>query len=192
MEDGEHPEDPEREDRKWMRTAGIKRKTVEQEEEETVKYLKTLERTEAKKESQETLEVVEAEVDVNEEEVEWRTEGETQFEEERRLGPGTCREEMNYMVITLGMFGFGMWQEGTSSNRGARTTTKWIDRVEEDADGREFVRWPLVASDFKPRREGPRDELSVAIWSVARVRGKRQDNNAHVHRREASALQREM
>ena len=71
-------EGPEREDGKWMRTEGNKRKTVEEEEDsilrKTVKFLKTLERTEAKKESEERLEVVElAEVEVNEEEVEWRT-----------------------------------------------------------------------------------------------------------------------
>ena len=33
---GEHPEDPERENGKWMRTEGIKRKTVEEEEGEHV------------------------------------------------------------------------------------------------------------------------------------------------------------
>ena len=70
-----------------MWTEENKRKTVEEEEEsmlrKTVKYLNTLERTEANKESEETLGEVElAEVEVNEEEVEWRTEGETQFEEE--------------------------------------------------------------------------------------------------------------
>ena len=60
-----------REDGRWMRTEGNERKTVEEEEES-----KTLERTEAKKESEETLEGVElAEVEVNDEEVEWRTEG---------------------------------------------------------------------------------------------------------------------
>ena len=75
-----YPEDPVRDDGKWMRTEGNKRKIVEEEEEsmsrKTVKYLKTVERTEAKKESEETLEVVElAEVEVNEEEVEWSIEG---------------------------------------------------------------------------------------------------------------------
>ena len=46
-----------------MRMEGNKRKTVEEEKEsmlrKTVKYLKTLERTEAKKEAEETQEVVE-------------------------------------------------------------------------------------------------------------------------------------
>ena len=50
-----------------------------------MKYLKTLDRTAAKRESEETLEVVElAEVEENEEEVGWRTEGETQLEEDGR------------------------------------------------------------------------------------------------------------
>ena len=75
---GERREDPEREDGKWMRTEGNKRKTVEEEDEsmlrKTVLSLKMLERTEPKKESEETQEVVElAEVEVNEGEVEWRT-----------------------------------------------------------------------------------------------------------------------
>ena len=65
-----------------MRTEGNKRKTVEEVEEsmlrKTVTYLKMLEGTEAKKESEDTLEVAEE----NEEEVGWRTEGETLFEEQ--------------------------------------------------------------------------------------------------------------
>ena len=64
----------------------VKRKTVEEEEEcksRTPLDLKTLVRTEAKKECEVTLEVVElAEMEVDEEEVEWRTEGEAQFQEE--------------------------------------------------------------------------------------------------------------
>ena len=69
-----------------MSTEGNKRKTVEEEEESmlrnTVKYLKTLVRTEAKKESEKKLERVElTEVEVNEE-VEWRSEEEAQLEEE--------------------------------------------------------------------------------------------------------------
>ena len=68
--------------------------------------LKTLVRTEAKKECEVTLEVVElAEMEVDEEEVEWRTEGEAQFQEEGGdLDPEQVRqrreEEMNYMVKT--------------------------------------------------------------------------------------------
>ena len=86
--DGEHREDPEREDGKWIRTVGNNRKTVEGEVEsmlrKTVKYRKTLERADAQKESEETLAAVEvAEVEVNEEEeVQWRTEGGAKFKEE--------------------------------------------------------------------------------------------------------------
>ena len=56
----------------------------------TVKYLQTLERTEAKKESEETPAVVElAAVEENEEEVGWRAGGETKLEEEGGdLDPG--------------------------------------------------------------------------------------------------------
>ena len=71
-----------------------------------MKYQKALARAEAKKESQETQEVVE----VNEEKAGWRTEGVTQVEEEGGdLDPKQVRqgvEEMTYMIKTLGMFGF--------------------------------------------------------------------------------------
>ena len=92
--DGEHPEDPEREDGNWMRTEGNKRKTVEEEEESmlrnTLKYLKTSERAEAKKESEERQEVLELpEVEVNEE---WRAEGGTQFEEGDDRDPEQVRQ----------------------------------------------------------------------------------------------------
>ena len=57
---GKQLQDPEGADGKWVWTEENKRKTVEEEEEsmlrKTVKYLNTLERTEAKKESEETLE----------------------------------------------------------------------------------------------------------------------------------------
>ena len=86
---------------------------IEKEEEststKTVKYVKTLERAEAKKGSEETQEVVElAQVEVNEEDVEWRTEGEAQYEEEGGdLDPEQVRQgredKMNHMVETLGM-----------------------------------------------------------------------------------------
>ena len=45
----------------------------------------------------------------------------------------------------------------------APTTTKRIDRVKKDDDGREFVRCRRVARNVKPRREGPRDDLFVAM-----------------------------
>ena len=115
--DGEHLEDPDRDKGQSMRTEGNKLQTVEEEEESmsrnTVKYLKTLERTEAKKESEETLEEMQlAGVEVNEEEVEWRAEGETVRGRGGDLNPEqqvrqSREEEMNYMVRTLGMFEFG-------------------------------------------------------------------------------------
>ena len=78
----EHPEDPERDDGKWMRTDGNKRKAAEESEEsrlrKTVRYLKELDKMENKEESGKTQEVVEvAEVEVNEEEEEWTTEEES-------------------------------------------------------------------------------------------------------------------
>ena len=88
-------------------------------------------------------------VEVNVEEVERRTEGETQVEEEGcDLDPEQVRqgrEEMNYMVKTLGMLVFGSWEEATSKTGKVPTTTKWIDRVKKNDDGREFVRCRLVA-----------------------------------------------
>ena len=55
------------------------------------------------------------------------------------------------------------WQGATSKAFKAPTKTKWIDRVKKDDDGREFVRCRLVTRDFKPRREGPRDDLFGAM-----------------------------
>ena len=40
----------------------------------------------------------------------------------------------------LAMFMFGSWRELTSKAGKAPTTTKKIDRVTKDDDGREFVR----------------------------------------------------
>ena len=77
----EHPEDRERDDGKWKRTHGSKRKAGEESEvsrlRKTVRYLKELDMMENKKESGKTQEVVEvAEVEVNEEEEGWMTEEE--------------------------------------------------------------------------------------------------------------------
>ena len=35
--------------------------------------------------------------------------------------------------------------------------------MKKDDDGRAFVRCRLVARDFKPRREGPRDDMFAAM-----------------------------
>ena len=109
----EHPEDPERDDGKWMRTDGNKRKAGEESAGlERLRYLKELDKMENKEESGKTQEVVEvAEVEVNEEEEEWTTEEEPQRGDELGdLDPEQVRqgreEEMNYMVKTLKMFEF--------------------------------------------------------------------------------------
>ena len=43
------------------------------------------------------------------------------------------------------------------------TTTKQVDRVKKDDDVRTFVRCRLVARDFEPKHEGPRDDLFAAM-----------------------------
>ena len=68
------------------------------------------------------------EVEVNEEEVDWRTEGETQKEEaggdfDRDHVRQGREEEMNCMVKTLRMFEFGSWEEGTFKADKVPTTT---------------------------------------------------------------------
>ena len=141
-----------------MMSAGNKRKRVEEEEDSMLRkteYLKTSEKAEAK-ESEGTQEIVQlAEV----EEVERRMEGETPVRERSgvtwipSMSDGR-EDELNYMVKT---------QCGSSKVCKAPTTTKWIDRVKKDDDGREFVRCRLVARYFKSRREGPRDELFAAM-----------------------------
>ena len=78
-----------------------------------VKYFKTLERIDPKKESEEAQEVVDlAEVRVNEDEIEWSTEEEAVFEEEGgdldlEQGRQGREKEMNYIVKTFGMFESG-------------------------------------------------------------------------------------
>ena len=69
---------------------------------------------------------------------------------------------MNYMVKTLKMFEFGSWDDATSTTSKMPTTTKWVDRAKKDDSGKMFVRCRLVARDFKPKHEGPRDDLFAA------------------------------
>ena len=100
-----------------------------------------------------------AELAVTEEEIEWRTEGEAQFEQERNnmnLEQGR-EEEMNDMLKTLGMFEFGSWAEATPK-AGPKA-----GKVKKDDDGREVVRCRTSARDFKLRREGARDDLFAAM-----------------------------
>ena len=77
------------------------------------------------------------------------------------------------MIKTLGMFEFGSWKDATcefGSWKDATlkagkmpTTTKCVDQVKKDEDGRTFVRCRLVARDFQPLYEGPRDDLFAAL-----------------------------
>ena len=40
---------------------------------------------------------------------------------------------------------------------------KWVDLAKKDDNGKTFVRCRLVARVFKPKREGPRDDLFAAM-----------------------------
>ena len=176
-----HPEDPERDDGKWMRTDGNERKAGEESEEsrlrQTVRYLKELDKMENKKESGKVQEVVEvAEVEVNEEEEEWMTEEESRpGDEGGDLDPKQVRqgweEELNYMVKTLRMFEFGTWEDATSRTSKMATTTKWVDRAQKDDNGKMFVRCRLVARDLKPKRQGRRDDLLAAMPPLEAQKG---------------------
>ena len=60
------------------------------------------------------------------------------------------------------MFEFGSCEEATKAGKAA-TSTKWIDQVKKNDDGREFVRCRLVSRRFKPRRKSPMDDLFAAV-----------------------------
>ena len=156
-----------------MRTDGNKRKAGEESEEsrlrKTLRSLKELDNKENKKESGKTQEIVEvAEVEVNEEEEDWMTEEEPrQGDEGGDLDPVQVRqgreEEMNYMVKTLKMLEFGSWEVATSRTSKTPTTSKSFDRAKKDDTGETFVRCRLVTRDFKPKRQGLRDDLFAAM-----------------------------
>ena len=146
--DGKHPENPQREDGKWMRTEGNKRKTVEEEKEsvlrKTVKNLLTWERAEEKTDSEEKKVVVDlAEVEVNEEEVEWRTVGETQCaQEDGDLDPEQVRQGREEEMSTKGQDAgdVRVWfveRSDVESGQGSDHDEK--DRLMKN-DVREFVR----------------------------------------------------
>ena len=103
------------------------------------------------------------------EEGEWKSdEGQAQLERDGEdLDPEQVsqgqEEEENCMVKTLEIFGFGSWEDATSKASKLPTTTEWVGRVQKDDGGREFARCRLVARVFKPRREGPRDDLFAAM-----------------------------
>ena len=92
-------------------------------------------------------------------------------------------EEVEYMVNTLKMFEFGSEEEAWARGGKRPTTTKWVEGWKADEQGGRFVRSRLVGRDFKPRREGARDDLfasmppleakKVLFRIVAGVRGQR-------------------
>ena len=111
------------------------------------------------------------------------------------------------MVKSLVTFEFGAWQESTSKGGKAPTTTKWIDRVKKDDDGRESVRCRVVAREVKPRREDPKYDFvrgdataggkGSTVCILCRVHEKRRKTGSgrseiRVHRRKKNTLQREM
>ena len=153
---------------RWKQEEGRRRERGVQAEKDC-EILERIGQDGKKKESGKTQEIVEvAEVEVNEEEEEWMTEEEPrQGDEGGDLDPEQVRqgreEEMNYMVKMLKMFELGSWEDATSRTNKMPTTTKWVDRAKKDDTGKTFVRCRLVARDFKPKREGPRDDLFAAM-----------------------------
>ena len=109
------------------------------------------------------------------------------------------------MAKKLGMTGLGATRR--PSLRGKETTsTKWVEGKKRDDDGNKLVRCRLVGRDFKPRHEGPREDLCVAMppleakkvlfAMVAGARGRRRRKGPlrdedHVHRRQEGPLERE-
>ena len=61
------------------------------------------------------------------------------------------------------MFEFGSSEDATSRTSKMPATTKRVDRAKKDDFGKTFARCRLVARDFKPKREGPRDDLFAAM-----------------------------
>ena len=74
------------------------------------------------------------------------------------------REETDFMAKRLNMFEFGTREEALEKSGGKLpTTTRWVDTKKANDDGGMFVRSRLVGRDFKPRREGPRDDLFASM-----------------------------
>ena len=61
------------------------------------------------------------------------------------------------------MLEFESWEETTSKAGKMHTTTKRVDRNKKDDNGKTFVRYRLVARDFKLKHEGPSDDLFAAM-----------------------------
>ena len=108
-----------------------------------------------------------AEVEVNEEDLDMDGASELQASGKQELDPMQVqqgrREEREYMTKKLQMFEFGSVQATLSRSGNAPTTTKWVDRMKKDDDRKEFAGCRLVVRDFKPKREGPRDDLFAAM-----------------------------
>jgi len=92
---------------------------------------------------------------------------EEKYERDGELDPEMVKkgrkEEAEYMALKLGMFEFGDYGEAKARGGKEPTTTKWVEGKKAGEDGEEFVRCRLVARDFKPKREGPRDDLFAAM-----------------------------
>ena len=106
---------------------------------------------------------------------------------------------MNYKVNTLRMFEFWFVGRSDVESSKAPTTTKWIDRVRKNDNGREFMRYRLVTRDFKPRGEGRLvrgdataggEESNCLHTLQGCVRGGPGRSETHVRRRAESALRR--
>ena len=142
-----------------------------------------------------------AEVEVKEEDRHEEEAGEMQAEDgeqEFDLVQQGRREEFEYTKERLQMFEFGSLQEAMSRVGKAPTTTKWVDRTKKGDDGKEFVRCRMVARDFKPKREGPRDDLLAAMLLLeakkalfVRGGGAREAAGARTCRGEADVRRRE-
>ena len=72
-------------------------------------------------------------------------------------------EELMYMIDKLQMFEFGDERQAWAQGGKRPTTTKWVEGPKVGEDGKAFARCRLVARDFKPQREGPRDDLFAAM-----------------------------
>ena len=72
-------------------------------------------------------------------------------------------EEINYIFLILKMFEFESWEEATSKAGKMPTTTKRVDRNKKDDNGETFVKYRLMTRDFKPKHEGPSDDLFAAM-----------------------------
>ena len=100
--------------------------------------------------------------------------------EEEQVRQG-LEEEMNYMVRTLRMFLFESWRVATWKAGKAPTTTKWIDGMKKNNNGREFVRCRLGGAESTVLRS------VVGCARRGEIRAARSET--HFHRREERAVE---